>query len=77
VLAVAASAGFAIWVGRFLRFNSWDALLQPWRTLATIGAHAADRPAQAVGVTILFGGLLLVAHAAALRDGGDRVGGRI
>lgn len=71
VLAVAASAGFAIWVGRFLRFNSWDALLQPWRTLMTIGEHAAARPAQALGVTVMFGGLLLVAHAAVLRDGGD------
>jgi len=71
VLAVAASAGFAIWVGRFLRFNSWDALLQPWRTLMTIGEHAAARPAQALGVTVMFGGLLLVAHAAVLRDVGD------
>lgn len=77
VLAVAGSAGFAIWVGRFLRFNSWDALLQPWRTLVTIGEHAAARPAQALGVTVMFGGLLLVAHAAVLRDGGARVDGRI
>lgn len=71
VLAVAGSAGFAIWVGRFLRFNSWDALLQPWRTLMTIGEHAAAQPAQALGVTVMFGGLLLVAHAAVLRDVGD------
>jgi hypothetical protein len=43
----------------------------------TIGEHAAARPAQALGVTVMFGGLLLVAHAAVLRDVGDRADGRI
>lgn len=76
VLGVAASAGFAIWVGRFLRFNSWDALLAPWRTLVTIGEHAAHRPAQALGVTLLFGGLLLVAHAAIVRGRYESLDGR-
>jgi uncharacterized membrane protein len=69
LLAVGASAGFAIWIGRFLRLNSWDPLLRPWRTLATIASAVAERPVQAVGVTLLFGGMLLVAHGLVERVG--------
>lgn len=68
VAAVGLSGGFAIWVGRFLRLNSWDPFVAPWRTLEHIGRSAVDRPAQALGVTLLFGGLLVVT---AMRDGGD------
>lgn len=76
VFAVGASGGFAIWVGRFLRLNSWDALVQPQTTLEVIARAVTARPTQAVGVTVLFGGMMLVVHATMTRQrSGDEVDG--
>ena len=42
VAAVAGLSGFGIYLGRFLRFNSWDVLLQPLALYRSIGTWAAD-----------------------------------
>ncbi|MEW6306239.1 MAG: DUF1361 domain-containing protein [Verrucomicrobiota bacterium] len=35
-------AGFGVFLGRFLRWNSWDALLQPWALLGDIAQRLAN-----------------------------------
>ena len=42
VAAVAGLSGFGIYVGRFLRFNSWDVLFKPFALGRGIGRWAAD-----------------------------------
>ena len=65
-------SGFGIYLGRFLRLNSWEALTEPslvfgivWERLA----HPLTHP-QTWGVTILFG-LPLVLGYAAIRSAGS------
>lgn len=73
-VGVAILSGFGIWLGRFLRLNSWDAVTEP---LAL--AHAAAQPLlhpahhlRAWGVTLLFGGLLFVVYAGFSAEGRTR-----
>lgn len=42
IAAVAALSGFGIYLGRFLRFNSWDIVLKPFELYQTIASVAAD-----------------------------------
>ncbi len=42
VVAVSALSGFGIYVGRFLRFNSWDVLVKPLELSRGVGKWAAD-----------------------------------
>jgi uncharacterized membrane protein len=42
ICAVAALSGFGIYVGRFLRFNSWDVLLRPVELYRDLGKWVAD-----------------------------------
>ncbi len=67
-LAVAALllSGFGIYLGRFLRWNSWDALANPLALLADIAQRLADphsRP-QVLGVTLVYGIALLLGYVA-------------
>ncbi len=57
-------SGFGIYLGRFLRWNSWDIVSNPLDLLGDIWARFADPLAhgQTWGVTLGFGGLLLVAY---------------
>ena len=56
-------SGFAIYLGRFLRWNSWDVLIEPSRLFELMGtvvhpwAHT-----QAVSVTIIFGVILTLGY---------------
>ena len=56
-------SGFAIYLGRFLRWNSWDVLVEPTRVFEIIGgvvhpwAHT-----QAVAVTLIFGSILTLGY---------------
>lgn len=56
-------SGFAIYLGRFLRWNSWDVLIEPTRVFEIFGgivhpwAHT-----QAVSVTLIFGGILTLGY---------------
>ena len=56
-------SGFAIFLGRFLRWNSWDVLLEPTLVFQIIGGML--RPwahGQAVAVTIIFGAILTLGY---------------
>ena len=56
-------SGFAIYLGRFLRWNSWDVLIEPTRVFDIMGgivhpwAHT-----QAVSVTLIFGNILTLGY---------------
>jgi uncharacterized membrane protein len=61
---VSGVSGFAIYLGRFLRFNSWDVLVQPMKLGYGIG-HWAAHPlenASATAFPVLFAGFLFVAY---------------
>lgn len=56
------AAGYGIFLGRFLRWNSWDALLNPLQILGDV-IHSIASPVQqprAYGVTLVVGGLLCI-----------------
>jgi uncharacterized membrane protein len=57
-------SGFGIYLGRFLRWNSWDIVSNPVSLLGDIWERFADPLAhgRTWGVTLGFGGLLLVAY---------------
>lgn len=66
VVATAALSGIGIYLGRFLRWNSWDVLARPRALLAFVGA-ASWNPMlhpRAAGVTLLFGAFMLVCYLA-------------
>jgi len=68
--AVAATSlllsGFAIYLGRFLRWNSWDAFTRPLQLLADIGHQLSDPGSslQAIGVTLVYGTGLMLGYIA-------------
>lgn len=56
-------SGFAIYLGRFLRWNSWDVLIEPTRLFEIVGTVV--RPwahTQAVYVTLIFGVILTLGY---------------
>lgn len=58
------AAGFGIYLGRFLRWNSWDVLSNPEALLMDI-AHLVLNPLdhpQPIGVTVLFSAFLLLGY---------------
>lgn len=66
-LAIAALSGFGIYIGRFLRWNSWEIFLHPQRLASDVAATVAapDSLLKLLTVVLLFGvvtivGLLLV-----------------
>lgn len=56
--------GFGIYLGRFLRFNSWDVFVHPLRLLKTVAAQIGNPGAQPhpVSITLVFGGGLLIGY---------------
>jgi uncharacterized membrane protein len=64
VVAALGLASFGIYLGRFERWNSWDAVNRPHALLASIHAHLAEPTAypHAVAYTALFTGFLTVAY---------------
>ncbi len=57
-------SGFGIYLGRFLRWNSWDIIRRPGALMNDIWVRFADPLAheRTWGVTLGFGGLLLIAY---------------
>ena len=56
-------SGFALYLGRFLRWNSWDVLIEPSRLLEIM--DVAVHPwahTQAVSVTLIFGVILILGY---------------
>lgn len=69
VASIALLTGLGIYLGRFLRINSWDVLLAPHAVLAEIGYHVAREPRRAAGVTAAFGALTWVGYLSLLGVG--------
>lgn len=73
VLGAAALSGVGVYVGRFLRWNSWDALLRPRALAADLLATLGDPAAypRIVGVSGLIACIMLLGYAtlAAARRG--------
>ncbi len=64
VLAILGMSGLGVYVGRFLRWNSWDLLIQPQAVLYDVAvrlAHPLNNP-RTFGVSILFSAFLLVCY---------------
>ncbi len=61
---VAALSGFGIYLGRFLRFNSWDVLLRPVSLWRSIGNWAADPLAHtnSYAFPVLFAMFLFISY---------------
>lgn len=59
-------SGFGIYLGRFLRWNSWDALTHPVQLFTDITARLADPLShpRALGVTVIYGVALLLGYIA-------------
>lgn len=64
IAAVAALSGFGIYVGRFMRFNSWDVLFKPWQVYHGIGNWVADPFANSnsLAFPLLFGTFLFITY---------------
>lgn len=63
-LAAIALSGLGVYLGRFVRLNSWDALLEPRAVLRLTLDSVLDSETQrrALGVTLLFAAFLLVCY---------------
>ena len=65
VTAVALLCGFGIYIGRFLRWNSWDLVVHPgalWRDFAAIVTDPSGQ-VRTFGVTVLFAVFMLFGYA--------------
>jgi uncharacterized membrane protein len=64
IAIVAGLSGFGIYLGRFLRFNSWDIVLKPFALSRGIGHWASDPLASPVSLAfpLLFSTFLFVAY---------------
>jgi len=62
--AVAALSGFGIYVGRFMRFNSWDVLFKPRQLAHGIGNWFADPMANSTSLAfpVLFATFLFITY---------------
>lgn len=66
VLGALALGGLGVYLGRFLRWNSWDLVLNPEGVFGDVAARVRDPLAhpQTLGVTFLYAALLLVCYVA-------------
>jgi uncharacterized membrane protein len=66
VTATLALGGLGVYLGRFLRWNSWDLVLHPQSVLADVAVRLADPLShpQTYGVTFLFAAILFVCYLA-------------
>jgi uncharacterized membrane protein len=64
IAAVAALSGFGIYVGRFMRFNSWDVLFKPRQVYHGIGNWVTDPLANSnsLAFPLLFGTFVFITY---------------
>jgi uncharacterized membrane protein len=77
VAACIALAGFGMYLGRVLQWNSWDMVTRPGSRLAALADRLADPLAFAAALMVSVGSAVCIALAyAAFRSAADRFGGR-
>lgn len=66
VIVVLGLGGLGIYLGRFLRWNSWDLLLHPRDVLGDVAVRLIDPLShpQTIGVTFLFAAIMFVCYLA-------------
>lgn len=64
ILSALALSGFGVYIGRFLRWNSWDALLRPTAVFWDVALQffSLSSLAQMVGVTAVLSSLYLLSY---------------
>jgi uncharacterized membrane protein len=64
VAGVAALSGVGVWLGRFLRFNSWDVVLRPVELYQRLGSGALHpfRPRASLAFAALFATFLFITY---------------
>lgn len=74
VLAASTLCGFGIYLGRFLRFNSWDVLTEPWLVARAVAVRVVDplNYPRTYGVTFMFAALLFAYYAMFASASGTR-----
>ncbi len=57
-------AGLGVYLGRFVRWNSWDALIHPYRLFSHVASRSldpGDHP-RSIGVTLVYGVGLMIGY---------------
>jgi uncharacterized membrane protein len=64
IAVVAALSGFGIYLGRFMRFNSWDVVFKPREVYHGIGSWVADPFAHShsLAFPLLFGTFVFITY---------------
>lgn len=64
VIAILGLGGLGVYLGRFLRWNSWDLFLRPRGVLGDVAVRLINpwNHPQALGVTCLFAAILLICY---------------
>lgn len=66
VIATLGLSGFGIYLGRFMKLNSWDIVAQPDDVLLTVARRILYPSSQTYGVTLMFAAMLFVFYVAFL-----------
>jgi uncharacterized membrane protein len=66
VLIVLGLSGLGVYLGRFLRWNSWDLVLHPRLVVSDVAVRLANPVdnLQTYGFTILFAAIVLICYLA-------------
>lgn len=70
LMLICLASGFGMYLGRFLRFNSWDIVADPLTLVSSLGGRlfVSDARAHVVGYTLLFSIFIYVSYRAWTHD---------
>ena len=74
VVAALGLASLGVYIGRFVRFNSWDALLHPHTVARVVKAQLEEESPRMAAALLALTGFLLVGYAVVYTFAGLRVG---
>lgn len=62
IAGVASLSGFGVYIGRFLRFNTWDVIYRPLALFQDVGKWIADPPGHSVTFPVMFAMFLFICY---------------